>query len=129
MTTEGPCVTCAGPGLRRARLRDLERAGVAPSVAMNVTGHKTESVYRRYAIVSERDIAEGLAKVAALRPVAVPWAPCCNPETKPALPRRCLPPNCRVGWWPGTELNRRHADFQNGRTTTPSVGICANPHG
>ena len=25
-----------------------------------ITSHKTESVYRRYAIVSERDVAEGL---------------------------------------------------------------------
>ena len=44
----------------------MERAGVSRSVAMKITGHKTESVYRRYAIVSEADIAEGLAKVAQL---------------------------------------------------------------
>ena len=30
----------------------LERAGVARSVAMSITGHKTEAVYRRYAIVA-----------------------------------------------------------------------------
>jgi hypothetical protein len=34
---------------------------------MKLTGHKTESVYRRYAIVSERDLAEGTAKLAKLR--------------------------------------------------------------
>ncbi len=34
---------------------------------MKVTGHKTEAVYKRYAIVSESDIAEGLAKVAQFR--------------------------------------------------------------
>ena len=30
-----------------------------------ITGHKTESVYRRYAIVSERDVAEGLERLGA----------------------------------------------------------------
>ena len=51
---------------RRTAVRNMERAGVSRSVAMKITGHKTESVYRRYAIVSEADIAEGLAKVAQL---------------------------------------------------------------
>ncbi len=32
---------------------------------MQITGHKTESVYRRYAIVSERDVAEGLERLGA----------------------------------------------------------------
>lgn len=66
------CTEAGVPGrilhdFRRTAVRNLERAGVARSVAMKITGHKTEAVYRRYAIVSEADIAAGLAKVAALR--------------------------------------------------------------
>lgn len=49
--------------LRRTAVRNLERAGVARSVAMQLTGHKTEAVYRRYAIVSEGDLRDGVEKL------------------------------------------------------------------
>lgn len=51
---------------RRTAVRNLERAGVPRSVAMKLTGHKTESVYRRYAIVSEADLSDGLKRLATL---------------------------------------------------------------
>ena len=50
---------------RRTAVRNFERAGVSRSAAMQVTGHKTESVYRRYAIVSEGDIREAFGKLAS----------------------------------------------------------------
>lgn len=52
--------------LRRTAVRNLERAGVPRSVATKLTGHKTESVYRRYAIADEDALSEGVEKLAAL---------------------------------------------------------------
>jgi integrase len=51
---------------RRTAVRNLERAGVSRSVAMKMTGHKTEAVYRRYAIVSEQDLREAATKLAVV---------------------------------------------------------------
>jgi integrase len=53
---------------RRTAVRNLERAGVSRSVAMKMTGHKTEAIYRRYAIVSEQDLHEAARKLAAVEP-------------------------------------------------------------
>ena len=52
--------------LRRTAVRNFERAGVPRSVAMKLTGHKTEAVYRRYAIANEADLSEGVAKLSKL---------------------------------------------------------------
>ena len=71
VTWQRACARAGVPGrfvhdLRRTAVRNFERAGVSRSVAMKLSGHKTESIYRRYAIVSEADLAEGVHKVAAL---------------------------------------------------------------
>jgi integrase len=52
---------------RRTAIDRLERLGVARSTAMVLVGHKTESVYRRYAITSARTIEEAGKRLRGVR--------------------------------------------------------------
>lgn len=64
------CTDARVPGrlfhdLRRTAVRNLIRAGVPQSVAMSITGHETDSVFRRYDIVSQDDKLRALQQTQA----------------------------------------------------------------
>jgi integrase len=66
------CKAAGVPGrlfhdLRRTAVRDYELAGVPRSVAKRTTGHRSDSVYERYAIMQLDDQADALARVDAHR--------------------------------------------------------------
>jgi Phage integrase family len=81
---------------RRTAVRNLERAGVPRSTAMKMVGHKTESIYRRYAIVDEAMLKEGAVKLHMLHEAQAPPAPVI-PLPTATRAKRVSPSTVRVG--------------------------------
>jgi integrase len=48
---------------RRTGVRNMTRAGVPRHIAMAISGHKTDSMFRRYDIVDEKDLRAAAAKL------------------------------------------------------------------
>jgi len=66
------CTAAGLPGrivhdLRQSAVRNMERDGIPRSMATRITGHRTESIYRRYAIVSDADLEAAAARRAQFR--------------------------------------------------------------
>lgn len=62
------CAEAGCPGrlvhdLRRSAVRRLTRAGVPRSVAKQITGHRTDSIFERYDIVDERDLRQAVRRL------------------------------------------------------------------
>jgi hypothetical protein len=89
--------------LRRTGARDMIRSGVAQSVAMKISGHRTASMFRRYGVATEADLRSAMLGVQRYRE---------------AVRRKVVP-------LPASSANFRHHNFRhNGFQESVSGGQC-----
>jgi len=55
---------------RRSAVRNMTRAGVSRDVAKKISGHQTDSVFSRYNITDENDLADAAAMIQARREIS-----------------------------------------------------------
>ena len=55
---------------RRTAVRNLIRAGVSRDVARKISGHETDSIFSRYNITEESDLADAARKLEISRKLA-----------------------------------------------------------
>jgi integrase len=72
--------------LRRSAARNYRKAGVTEDVIMRIGGWKTRSVFSRYNVVDERDLAAAGERLAAFLTTAGTATPTVVPLTPPSVP-------------------------------------------
>ena len=96
--------------LRRSAVRQMERARVPRQVAMRLVGHRTESIYRRYAIVSEADVMAAGASLDAIPVAGAIVTKSLQNKRRHSASKRGLPKN--INKWCRGRGSNPHAPFR-----------------